>query len=44
MAARGLGKGLDSLIPNALGDTKTKKKQQQNQRQRQQMEKNRRPL
>ena len=25
MAARGLGKGLDSLIPNALGDTKTKK-------------------
>lgn len=30
MAARGLGKGLDSLIPNALGETKTKKKQQQN--------------
>ena len=25
MAARGLGKGLDSLIPNALGETKTKK-------------------
>ena len=25
MAARGLGKGLDSLIPNALGGTKTKK-------------------
>ena len=25
MAARGLGKGLDSLIPNALGQTKTKK-------------------
>lgn len=24
MAARGLGKGLDSLIPNALGETKTK--------------------
>lgn len=44
MAARGLGKGLDSLIPNALGETKTKKKQQQNQRQRQQREKNRRPL
>ena len=39
MAARGLGKGLDSLIPNALGE-----KQQQNQRQRQQREKNRRPL
>ena len=38
MAARGLGKGLDSLIPNALGE------QQQNQRQRQQREKNRRPL
>ena len=38
MAARGLGKGLDSLIPNALGETKT------NQRQRQQREKNRRPL
>lgn len=26
MAARGLGKGLDSLIPNALGETKTKKR------------------
>ena len=25
MAARGLGKGLDSLIPNTLGETKTKK-------------------
>ena len=25
MAARGLGKGLDSLIPNELGETKTKK-------------------
>ena len=25
MAARGLGKGLDSLIPNALGEAKTKK-------------------
>ena len=25
MAARGLGKGRDSLIPNALGETKTKK-------------------
>jgi len=25
MAARGLGKGLDSLIPNALAETKTKK-------------------
>ena len=25
MAARGLGKGLDSLIPNSLGETKTKK-------------------
>ncbi len=25
MAARGLGKGLDSRIPNALGETKTKK-------------------
>lgn len=25
MAARGLGKGLDSLIPNALGETKTNK-------------------
>lgn len=25
MAARGLGKGLDSLIPNALGETKAKK-------------------
>ena len=25
MAARGLGKGLDSLIPNALGETKIKK-------------------
>ena len=25
MAARGLGNGLDSLIPNALGETKTKK-------------------
>ena len=25
MSARGLGKGLDSLIPNALGETKTKK-------------------
>ena len=25
MTARGLGKGLDSLIPNALGETKTKK-------------------
>ena len=25
MAARGLGKGLDSLIPNALGETKRKK-------------------
>ena len=44
MAARGLGKGLDSLIPNALGRQRQKKKQQQNQRQRQQREKNRRPL
>lgn len=30
MAARGLGKGLDSLIPNALGRQRQKKKQQQN--------------
>ena len=25
MAARGLGKGLDSLIPNAVGEAKVKK-------------------
>ena len=25
MAARGLGKGLDSLIPNAVGESKSKK-------------------
>ena len=25
MAARGLGKGLDSLIPNTVGESKTKK-------------------
>ena len=25
MAARGLGKGLDSLIPNAVGEAKAKK-------------------
>ena len=25
MAARGLGKGLDSLIPDAVGEAKTKK-------------------
>lgn len=28
MAARGLGKGLDALIPNAVGDTKAKKSSQ----------------
>ena len=44
MAARGLGKGLDSLIPNALGETKTKKETAAKSRQRQQREKNRRPL
>lgn len=26
MAARGLGKGLDSLIPNTIGEAKEKKK------------------
>lgn len=30
MAARGLGKGLDSLIPNAMGETKVKKETKQN--------------
>lgn len=30
MAARGLGKGLDSLIPNAIGETKAKKEVKQN--------------
>ena len=39
MAARGLGKGLDSLIPNALGETKTKKEAKQQRKKR-----NRRPL
>ena len=29
MAARGLGKGLDSLIPNAMGEVKGKKEKQQ---------------
>lgn len=29
MAARGLGKGLDSLIPNAVGEAKTKKETKQ---------------
>ena len=28
MAARGLGKGLDSLIPNAVGEAKTKKEKE----------------
>ena len=29
MAARGLGKGLDSLIPNAVGEAKVKKSTQE---------------
>lgn len=31
MAARGLGKGLDSLIPNAVGESKIKKEESMNQ-------------
>ena len=45
MAARGLGKGLDSLIPNALGETKTKKEAVAKAKAKQQRKKrNRRPL
>ena len=29
MAARGLGKGLDSLIPDTIGETKNKKEEKE---------------
>ena len=34
MAARGLGKGLDSLIPDTIGETKNKKEEKEKEKRR----------